>query len=153
MLNYKQLYLRLFNAITDALTEMEKQNSGHAVDILQKAQQQAEEAYISLDAGEHAESMGLAGSLLEFFTDSEQRPDEQEQMDSITQKCGEQKEKFHQTYHALLERLEPEPAREVKELIEQKDLIAVLESKRYFTEGFRAAVKLLSDAYQAENGQ
>ena len=47
MRNISQEYLLLFNAITDALHEMERQNCGTAKDILIQAQQDAEELYIS----------------------------------------------------------------------------------------------------------
>lgn len=40
---YHGLYLRLFNAVTDALAELEQQNVGRAREILIAAQQQAEE--------------------------------------------------------------------------------------------------------------
>lgn len=48
---YQKLYHTLFNAITDALGELERQNLGVARDILEKAQQDCEEDYLS--AGEH----------------------------------------------------------------------------------------------------
>ena len=44
---YKELYYRLFNAITDSLRMMEQQNLGMAIKRLKKAQYDAEEAYIS----------------------------------------------------------------------------------------------------------
>ena len=44
---YKNLYFHLFNQITDALEEMEKQNFGQARDILIRAQQEAEETYLN----------------------------------------------------------------------------------------------------------
>ena len=47
--DYKKPYLILFNGITDALDSMERLNFGRARDILQDAQQAAEEAYISVD--------------------------------------------------------------------------------------------------------
>ena len=47
MFSYKEIYLLLFNAITDALHEMERQNCAAAKDILIQAQQDAEELYIS----------------------------------------------------------------------------------------------------------
>ena len=46
MPDYKKMYLLLFNAITDALIELESQNPGRAALILQKAQADAEEIYI-----------------------------------------------------------------------------------------------------------
>ena len=47
MLDYNKLYLFLFNKISNALQEIEKQNFGKAKEVLQKAQQEAEENYIS----------------------------------------------------------------------------------------------------------
>ena len=46
MPNYEKLYFTLFNSLTDAIEEMERQNYGNAVAILQAAQQQAEELYM-----------------------------------------------------------------------------------------------------------
>ena len=48
-MNYEKLYHLLFNAITDALEQMEKQNFGTAKDVLIAAQQQAEEIYITVE--------------------------------------------------------------------------------------------------------
>ena len=47
MPDYQNLYLHLFNRITDALQEIEKQNFGRAAGILRSAQQEAEEMYIN----------------------------------------------------------------------------------------------------------
>lgn len=44
---YKEMYLHLFNAITDALEALDAQNCRLAADILRTAQQAAEERYIS----------------------------------------------------------------------------------------------------------
>jgi len=44
--DYKKPYLTLFNAVTDALDELERQNLGRTREILVRAQQAAEEAYI-----------------------------------------------------------------------------------------------------------
>lgn len=44
---YKEMYLMLFNAITDALRALKAQNFGQAAEILKVAQQKAEERYIS----------------------------------------------------------------------------------------------------------
>ena len=49
MEEYKKMYLHLFNAITDALEQMEKQNYGTAKETLIAAQQQAEEIYITAE--------------------------------------------------------------------------------------------------------
>ena len=46
MPDYKKMYLLLFNAITDALAALGKQNPGRAALILQKAQTDTEEIYI-----------------------------------------------------------------------------------------------------------
>ena len=52
MPDYEKLYFTLFNCLTDAIEELGKQNYESAIAILQAAQQQAEELYIS--AGEAA---------------------------------------------------------------------------------------------------
>ena len=46
---YKTMYLTLFNAITDALAELENADYVKTKDILITAQQQAEEIYIRND--------------------------------------------------------------------------------------------------------
>ena len=45
-MNYQKLYTLLFNGITDALEEMEKQNFGRAKEILIQSQQKSEEIYM-----------------------------------------------------------------------------------------------------------
>ena len=45
-MNYEKMYHLLFNAITDALEQMEKQNLGSAKDLLTNAQQKTEEIYM-----------------------------------------------------------------------------------------------------------
>ena len=45
-MKYEEMYHLLFNAITDALEQMEKQNLGSAKDLLTTAQQKAEEIYM-----------------------------------------------------------------------------------------------------------
>ena len=45
-MDYQKLYLTLFNAFTDAVEQLDQQNYGMAREILIKAQQQAEEAYM-----------------------------------------------------------------------------------------------------------
>ena len=45
-MNYQKMYHLLFNAITDALEQMEKQNLGSAKDLLTTAQQKTEEIYM-----------------------------------------------------------------------------------------------------------
>ena len=46
MADYQKLYTKLFNAITDALEELELLNVGQTRDILRRAQQEAEEQYL-----------------------------------------------------------------------------------------------------------
>ena len=46
MAAYDKMYSLLFNAITDALEKLEKQDFGDAKDILISAQQKTEELYI-----------------------------------------------------------------------------------------------------------
>ena len=48
-MEYKKLYHLLFNAITDALEQMESQNYGDAKATLIAAQQKAEEIYITAE--------------------------------------------------------------------------------------------------------
>ena len=45
-MNYEKMYHLLFNAITDALEQMEKNNLGSAKDLLTTAQQTTEENYM-----------------------------------------------------------------------------------------------------------
>ena len=45
-MNYEKMYHLLFNSITDALEQMEKQNLGSAKDLLTTAQQKTEEIYM-----------------------------------------------------------------------------------------------------------
>ena len=47
MENYQKMYSTLFNAITDALAQIEKQKYGDAKSTLIAAQQKAEEMYIT----------------------------------------------------------------------------------------------------------
>lgn len=47
MPDYKTMYYHLFNRVTDALRELERQNYGLAQELLKQAQQEGEEAYIS----------------------------------------------------------------------------------------------------------
>ena len=49
MTDYKAMYLLLFNAITDALEQMNAQNFGSAKETLISAQQKAEEIYITAE--------------------------------------------------------------------------------------------------------
>lgn len=48
-MSYKELYFSLFNAISDAIEEMETQNFGHAKVRLIQAQQDAEERYMEAE--------------------------------------------------------------------------------------------------------
>lgn len=43
---YRKLYFTIFNGVTDALEALEVKNYGRAKEILQKAQQNAEEQYL-----------------------------------------------------------------------------------------------------------
>ena len=61
---YKEMYLRLFNAITDTLTEMERQNYGTAALLLRTAQQDCEEMYL----GEPEEKKGVCGNVIPIAT-------------------------------------------------------------------------------------
>ena len=45
MPDYEKLYSALFNAITDALAQLEEQNYGISAEILRRAQREAEERY------------------------------------------------------------------------------------------------------------
>ena len=45
-MDYQKMYLTMFNAVTDALEELEKLNVGRAEEILRQAQQSAEEQYL-----------------------------------------------------------------------------------------------------------
>ena len=47
MENYQKMYSTLFNAITDALAQIDNQNYGDAKPTLIAAQQKAEEMYIT----------------------------------------------------------------------------------------------------------
>ena len=47
MADYQKLYTTLFNAITDALEELEVFHIGQAKELLCRAQQEAEELYLS----------------------------------------------------------------------------------------------------------
>ncbi len=58
MVNYKKLYLRLFNAITDA------------IEILQKAQIDAEEAY--MDAGDDEINLTKVTKFKVYSADEEE---------------------------------------------------------------------------------
>lgn len=44
---YKEIYFTLFNAISDAVEQLEQRNYGQAAAILKQAQAAAEEIYVS----------------------------------------------------------------------------------------------------------
>ena len=46
MSDYKEMYIILFNAITDALEEIENENTNKAAQLLRLAQKKTEELYI-----------------------------------------------------------------------------------------------------------
>ena len=48
-MDYQKMCTTLFNAITDALTQLEAQNYGDVKDALISAQQKAEEIYITAE--------------------------------------------------------------------------------------------------------
>ena len=50
MPDYEKMYHLLFNAITDALEQIEQQNFGNAKDLLIAAQQEAEEINMSAES-------------------------------------------------------------------------------------------------------
>ena len=50
MPDYEKMYHLLFNAITDALEQIEQQNFGSAKDLLIATQQEAEEIYMSAES-------------------------------------------------------------------------------------------------------
>ncbi len=45
-MDYKKMYLSLFNSITDSLNALESLNFGQAADILRQAQSDCEELYV-----------------------------------------------------------------------------------------------------------
>lgn len=45
---YKEMYFTLFNAISDAVEQLEQRNYGQAAAILKQAQAAAEEIYVSV---------------------------------------------------------------------------------------------------------
>ncbi|MBQ7007307.1 MAG: hypothetical protein IJN59_05715 [Oscillospiraceae bacterium] len=44
--DYKQMYLKLFNAVTNAIEQIEQQNYGVAIQLLKDAQIKCEEIFI-----------------------------------------------------------------------------------------------------------
>ena len=51
---YRKMYTTLFNALTDAIRELEIKNYGRAEEILKKAQCDAEDIYIVWEEQEEA---------------------------------------------------------------------------------------------------
>ena len=51
---YRQMYFMLFNAITDAVEQLEQCNYGQAAVLLKQAQAAAEEVYLTGEAQETA---------------------------------------------------------------------------------------------------
>ena len=49
-MDYQKMYTTLFDAITDALSQIETQNYGDAKETLISAQQKAEELYMSAES-------------------------------------------------------------------------------------------------------
>ena len=47
MPNYQKLYTKMFNAATDALNALDDLNIGYAQALLRRAQQEAEDEYLS----------------------------------------------------------------------------------------------------------
>lgn len=47
MTDYKKMYFKLFNSISDVLKQIEKQNYGKASDLLKQIQRKTEEQYIN----------------------------------------------------------------------------------------------------------
>ena len=46
---YQQMYTLLFNAVTDALSQIDAQNYGLAAEILKRAQQEAEDRFLDAE--------------------------------------------------------------------------------------------------------
>lgn len=59
MPDYQKMYFHLFNAITDALGQLEEQNYGLAAECLKEAQLTGENAYIAEDDFASAEKQML----------------------------------------------------------------------------------------------
>ena len=55
MPDYQKMYFHLFNAITDALVQLERQNYGLAGDRLKAAQVDGENAYLTEDDAANTE--------------------------------------------------------------------------------------------------
>lgn len=59
MPDYQRMYFQLFNAITDALENLEQQNYGLAVDCLKEAQVNGENAYLTEADPSHTEAQRI----------------------------------------------------------------------------------------------
>ncbi len=60
-MTYKEMYYRLFNAITDAIQDLQARNYGQALDLLKQAQADTEAMYMENGAAEdewEASAMG-----------------------------------------------------------------------------------------------
>lgn len=49
MENFPEYYVKLFNAVTDAIAALDRQDYGEAKSLLVKAQRDAEDAYIEAE--------------------------------------------------------------------------------------------------------
>ena len=61
MPDYSKMYFDLFNRVTDALQELKKANYGSAAELLIRAQQEGEEAYLSAEDNVVGESDSQKG--------------------------------------------------------------------------------------------
>ena len=59
MPDYQEMYFHLFNAITDALVQLEQQNYGLAAERLKAAQVDGENAYLTEDDATSTEGLTL----------------------------------------------------------------------------------------------
>lgn len=54
MENYQEMYFHLFNAVTDALEQLDQHNYGIAAEKLKAAQLQGEDSYIRAEESSHS---------------------------------------------------------------------------------------------------
>ncbi len=59
MPDYQEMYFHLFNAITDALVQLEQQNYGLAAERLKAAQVDGENAYLTEDDATSTEGLTI----------------------------------------------------------------------------------------------
>ena len=59
MTDYQEMYFHLFNAITDALVQLEQQNYGLAAERLKAAQVDGENAYLTEDDATSTEGLTI----------------------------------------------------------------------------------------------